>query len=80
MDKVLLFGYPAIGLVILCVWCLVGMNAWLAISSFGLPKDFFGFGINYICQAIFFSIIGVALQKMRGASNSLAAADGTNNA
>jgi hypothetical protein len=74
MDKVLLCGYPAIGLVIICVWLLVGMNAWLAIASFGWGGEFVGFGINYLLQSIFFSIIGVALQKLRGASSSLAAA------
>jgi hypothetical protein len=77
INKVQLFGYPAIGVITGCLFGLVGMNVWLAISVFKLDASL---GINYILQAFYFCIIALACQRFRGAGALAAAINDGNTA
>jgi len=68
-----LFGFPAIGVITVCLWGLVGMNVWLAISVSSADT---GLGINYSIQSVYFVCMALACQKFRGAGALAAAADG----
>ena len=75
INKIELFGCPALLLISGCTYGLVGMNIWLAIAVFDLNA---GTGINYFIQAVYFCIIALACQKLRSASMAMARTDGAN--
>lgn len=75
INKIEIFGFPAIGYIVSCTFGLVGMNIWLALAVFDLDK---GLGINYFIQAAYFTVIALACQKFRSHSAAMARADGAN--
>jgi len=75
VNKVLLFGFPAMRFIVGCTYGLVGMNIWLGIAAFDLNA---GIGINYFIQAIYFVIIAICCQAFLSHSAAMARADGAN--